>query len=427
MFLLFFGAIIIFTTNYFSNMQGLAKESEFRGMASNFFEQIFGKKGVPENWYSQSGNPVQAGLIGDLYQIPIIVEGNNYNKTDELISINLTFDKNCENNVKNSSVRVFSEDYDEINFRMTNQVFCSDSFLKTANLIWLDNISANQKKNYFVYYSQDNINNPNYTVNSSLIGYWNFNENYGNIAHDSSINNNDGVINEANWNSGKYEYGLEFDGINDYVNVGNPAALQFNNTNSFSIAIWFKINSITSGGYDSIFYKQASANRFSYGYHFEQGIPNLTFSVGKAYVGDNVAYSNSLFQTGAWYYVVGVYSSSESKVKLYINGSLSSQTDYTYGDLAYANDLLYIGGDVDQSDRYFNGTIDEVRIYNRVLSEDEINASYYSPPITVKIFPEEKISGLSIDRILAIRNKSVDDIRKTLSGDYKFKIEVFEP
>jgi hypothetical protein len=86
-------------------------------------------------------------------------------------------------------------------------------------------------------------------------------------------------------------------------------------------------------------------------------------------------------------------------------------------------DLLI--GNNPSNNRQFKGIIDEVRIWNRILSPEEINASYIAGSAPIKIFPEEKLNTISSTKVEAMKVLSYEEIIKTL-GDYKFRIEISE-
>ena len=77
--------------------------------------------------------------------------------------------------------------------------------------------------------------------NTGLVGSWHFSEGTGTIAKDSSGNGNDGIlINAPVWINGKFGSGLRFDGVDDYVLVGNETSFDFERTDAFTISFWIK-------------------------------------------------------------------------------------------------------------------------------------------------------------------------------------------
>src|SRR3989344_2552273 len=83
------------------------------------------------------------------------------------------------------------------------------------------------------------------------VAWWKFDEGAGIIASDSSGNGNTGtLINNPAWTTGKIDGALNFDGVNDYVNVGAPAVL--NNLPALSISAWIKPDSFANPGNDIV-------------------------------------------------------------------------------------------------------------------------------------------------------------------------------
>ncbi|MFN6992536.1 MAG: hypothetical protein ACK4MM_07450, partial [Fervidobacterium sp.] len=148
-FLIFFALTIVFLTNHFSNIISGVRQTELRKIAFNYFKHILEKKGIPENWDKISETPVQVGLSNNLYLIPIVVKEDSYARTPEIVSLNISFDEDCKKSIKNSSIRIFDEDSNEMRYSLTDQLFCQDNSLKIASVVFYDNITANAEKNYY--------------------------------------------------------------------------------------------------------------------------------------------------------------------------------------------------------------------------------------------------------------------------------------
>lgn len=181
---------------------------------------------------------------------------------------------------------------------------------------------------------------------------------------DSTLNNNDGTAyNEVNQNAtGKIDGADDFDGSNDYVDLGNPASLDF--TGAITVELWMK----ASGFHSSWNYLVRHKSKFEFGFYDSDVKPRFKVknSSGTRYE----VWGNAL-NTGEWYHVVGIRNG--SFVGIYVDGVLvNSRNDFT-ADLA---DQTYVTIGGETTNDSFNGTIDEVRISNTARSADWIKTCY---------------------------------------------------
>ncbi len=212
-------------------------------------------------------------------------------------------------------------------------------------------------------------------LGSDLVGWWNFNEGSGTTAGDISGYDNHGTIVGATHTDGVPGTGgsaLEFNGVDDYVNMGNPVddSLDFG-LNDFSTSAWFKINTIQPQGvilgkYSSwpLWYTRLNADgrvEVRIAFDSDTSFPNT---------------SGNIINDNNWHYVVAVYERNGSLTR-YINGKIdglsidiSSASDRTVN----TNNSFVVGGIL--SGQRFNGLIDDVRIYNRALTAQEIQTLY---------------------------------------------------
>ena len=203
----------------------------------------------------------------------------------------------------------------------------------------------------------------------SLVGYWNFDEGSGNILHDSSEYGYDGVINGATWTTGISGGALSFDGINDYVQFSSPVL----NTPPYTVCAWVKALTLPGGSTAHIL-SNGGNTQTSYGFYFSIEYAN-NWQFGAAMEGGNVLHlANSPASTENWYFLVGIWdgSSEPNHLKLFVNGEplgtyISSQPWST----GSAHNLR-MAAPSDQLNYLFHGFLDEVRIYNRILTDNEI-------------------------------------------------------
>ena len=203
-----------------------------------------------------------------------------------------------------------------------------------------------------------------------LVAYYSFDDC---SAKDLSGNGNDGIIYGAKCVDGKFGKALSFDGVNDYVRV--PSIVPSSSEGTFMA--WVKPNSIHIG--HIIYIGQSTGNGFGgeeelHLSTLDNGMFSLFF--GSGFI-NNLYYrlDGGSYTAGNWYHVVGVYKNGDF-VRLYVNGQLvlREETDQTIDTSNWVPPTLI--GKPRANERYFNGIIDEVRIYNRALSEEEIRALY---------------------------------------------------
>ena len=248
-----------------------------------------------------------------------------------------------------------------------------NTFLNTTNLI---NISINASQfDTFIF----NWNTTNYTIyNNSLVLMLNFDnrsgigENASKVV-DVSIYSNNGTCAGTSCPilnlSGKYGNAMQFDGVNDYITVTDTASLKL--SSSITISAWIFPSTLPSE--TVIVRKGANSNCGNYNFFIHDSKLALLSSDSCAWGNEG---TNSKISTNAWQYVLVTYNG--ANIKYYINNSLRD-TIVADGLGAVDTNPVEIGGrQVWGVAGYFNGTIDEVRIWNRSLSSEEINQSYYS-------------------------------------------------
>ncbi len=196
-----------------------------------------------------------------------------------------------------------------------------------------------------------------------LVGYWKFDEGSGTSAADSSGNGNAGTLtNGPTWTSGKVGGALSFDGADDFVVMsGSPSLFNLQN---LSIDAWVY-----------------SSNFSQYGHIFEDGTVNSQYSFffeGSSIVFRTNAGSFHSSYVGvpansAWHHMVATYDGSTKKI--FLDGALVLSDAYSSA-LTTGGASQYIGVYGGGGGYFFNGKIDNVRVYNRALSTAEVTALY---------------------------------------------------
>jgi len=201
-----------------------------------------------------------------------------------------------------------------------------------------------------------------------LVGYWRFDEGKGDAAKDSSKNRNDGTITGAKWAKGVMGSALQFNGATDYVSIGSPGSGIIGKV--VSVEAW--IQSTGNNVNANLVFAGPESHDFGIwiqGGRFFAGIWN---SADTQYS----AISASSPTQGQWYHVAMTCDFNADKiVRCYINGKLDCTCAATGTAIKSGHTTIDIGGRTPNAS-YFHGIIDEVRIYNRALSEEEIKRPY---------------------------------------------------
>ncbi|MDD5547781.1 MAG: prepilin-type N-terminal cleavage/methylation domain-containing protein [Candidatus Pacebacteria bacterium] len=213
-----------------------------------------------------------------------------------------------------------------------------------------------------------------YKRDSSLIGYWTFDEGSGTTVYDvSGIGNNLTFASVPVWTDFSKQRGaLDFDGSNDSVNKASPSVSL--STNKITMAAWVYIegHGTSDGADNNIFSIQDSYDYYKLGWNYTG---NYAF-VQTDYTDNSATSLHSVSAvtdgTGNWYHIAATYNG--SAVTIYINGAYDNSTAQTKTLRSVTNTMSV--GSLINSTRFFNGIIDEMRLYNRALSAAEILALY---------------------------------------------------
>ncbi|MEM7824702.1 MAG: LamG-like jellyroll fold domain-containing protein [Candidatus Aenigmatarchaeota archaeon] len=204
----------------------------------------------------------------------------------------------------------------------------------------------------------------------SLVGYWNLDEGSGTTAYDNSGNNNHGtLVNNPTWVAGKFGNALRFQNqMWHYVNIPDSDILDFG-TSDFSVSFWYKAE-LPYTQAAPVSKKGSGWNDPGWVFITSPGSPTISFcgnTNAAACAGWNFGDTN-------WHHVVGVRIG--GSLYIYGDGIFRSVISHpSYANSSSNNEPLRIGYD-DGWYNSVNGIIDEVRIYNRLLSADEIRMLY---------------------------------------------------
>ena len=202
------------------------------------------------------------------------------------------------------------------------------------------------------------------TLPAGLVAAYGFNEGSGSTTGDASGNSNTGTISGATWTTpGRYGRALSYNGSSNRVNVADANSLDL--STGMTLEAW--VYPTASSGWRTVAIKERVGG-MTYALYANNGAsrPAVYLRIGST---DRYVTGSTSLPLNMWTHLAATYNG--STVLLYVNGSQVGSLAAT-GSMAVSNRALRIGGSTTLSGRYFAGRIDEVRIYNRALTQTEI-------------------------------------------------------
>ena len=215
---------------------------------------------------------------------------------------------------------------------------------------------------------------------STAVGYWKMDEGQGTTVNNSGsggsgLNGTLGTGSSApTWSqSGKFGKALSFDGSNDYVDMGNPPSLQI--TGNIAISSWVKMNA-TDSSFKSIVSGADGTTLPPYMMRYagtgnSSGV-QFCIKTSSLLCADTIG--TFALDTTNWHHIVGTYDG--SYVRIYVDGKSYGSAAQT-GSIVAASSKIIIGANYETAPlQFWNGTIDEVKIYPYALTLDEIRTDF---------------------------------------------------
>lgn len=227
---------------------------------------------------------------------------------------------------------------------------------------------------------------PNYVPTNGLVGWWPFNGN----ANDISGNGNNGTVNGATLTTDRFgnsNKAFNFNGLSDYISIPDNNSLDF--TTAYSISVWVQIPDYStpqflngSGAKDPV--RTILGKPRNSGWTTGYSISSIDSNESNKFAHRNntdfnqsFVHSNAPLPLNTWVNIVAVKTS--TNLLLYKNGVLEQSTNSSIL-LTNSSEPLYIGKEFTSLNenwyRYFKGKADDIGLWNRALTQQEITALY---------------------------------------------------
>jgi hypothetical protein len=254
------------------------------------------------------------------------------------------------------------------------------------------------------FYTISTAQIPSYVPTNGLVGWWPFNGN----ANDESGNGNNGTVNGATLTSdrnGNINSAYSFNGTNQWINMPSGSITTMNITTDMTLSFWFKTNQTGAGliGFGD------NVNGFNGGYLAAIGnstLPNVSgkmsfFSANNWYRGNRTLVDNM------WHHTCITISG--TILKIIIDNNIDTLVANVGHPISF-NGLRAIGARNDGLPGFFNGIIDDIAIYNRALTQQEITQLYTRTIATST--PDDTSSNVGIGTTNPKRKLHVNDVMR---------------
>ncbi|OGQ59521.1 MAG: hypothetical protein A3J24_08450, partial [Deltaproteobacteria bacterium RIFCSPLOWO2_02_FULL_53_8] len=233
--------------------------------------------------------------------------------------------------------------------------------------------------------------------NYGLVGLWHLDGALGAVstaagAVTGAVGGNGTAFGNPTYDTGKFNQAINFDGTEDHVLMGAsvPAGLQLKN--ELSLEAWIYATTCPTDALHAIVGCQRDTSTGGYGIHLDCRLnPNphtaprshIHFQIGDG--GWHTTDVNAEVPLNQWVHIVATRRANEN-AKVYYNGVPQPLTSVSWtGDITYTNATFAIGRQTEYSDRIFTGKIDEVAVWSRALSAEEVADHYARGAANLKL------------------------------------------
>lgn len=216
-------------------------------------------------------------------------------------------------------------------------------------------------------------------ITDGLVAGYSFSGNAG----DDSGNGNDGTVYGAQLTTdrfGNVDSAYQFDGTSSFIEVADSVDLRLAQTD-FTISSWSNPMGLNAN-HNALLAKRGLGSNNGW-MHTVQTLDAASVRPFYIVSGGNYdprVYGTAVIPLNAWVHMALTYDLSTQTARFYVNGELSSEHGSVPSPIASATSSLIIGGDSSAGIYRFNGAIDDISIYNRALSVQEITELYEAIP-----------------------------------------------
>ncbi len=206
------------------------------------------------------------------------------------------------------------------------------------------------------------------------LGRWDFEEGQGTNVNDSSANGNAGTFSGSSsyWGSGKVGKGGKFNGSDNQVSMGDDTDFEFTSGQSFTVQAWVN-SSYTPAVSQGILTKGYETTTQAAPWYLLELRPNVAvFELRNTALGTKTMTGTTIINDGKWHHLVGVVDSTNGY--LYVDGKLEGTATSIVSDTYGNNASSFIVGR--RFDRYFNGYIDNIRVFNYARTPAQVAWDY---------------------------------------------------
>jgi hypothetical protein len=235
-------------------------------------------------------------------------------------------------------------------------------------------------------------------VRNGLVSYWSFDvaDVKGNTVIDRVGGNDGTILGAPKQVAGKFGGAFKFSGNPDAIDIGAPAngSLDFGDDTDFSMMAWIKVDEPPEldGAQSTIISKGDGGNNARILWKIITTQVNVTIA-NEAGAGPKLVLASAKeVVDGKWHHVLFVSDRSDA-TRIYIDGKFDAEGGETEGTDITTESRMYIGASVrigEATRRYFEGLIDEVGIYDRALTEDEVERNFDAKGLAVS--PKKKLA-----------------------------------